>query len=197
MARPDLRKGCSAGLLFHMGTGLLRSLGDRSLPVSLSILELALVSYPRARMVPRNRHPRHHFPPNHHLDRLNHPGSPTASWASNVNLPGVDECSPRHDRWDLEVREGRFGGCRLLLATQSYGTGKQLLRYRIVPRYSGIALAICALFAVISIGAWMSGNWIPSMVSGFLAGLLIARTILDAGFAAGRLRNALKGSGAS
>ena len=102
-----------------------------------------------------------------------------------------------YDRWDLEVREGRFGGCRLLLATQSYGTGKQLLRYRIVPRYSGIVLAVCALFAVISIGAWMSGNWIPSMVSGFLAGLLIARTILDAGFAAGRLRNALKGSGAS
>jgi len=102
-----------------------------------------------------------------------------------------------YDQWDLEVHEGRFGGCRLLLATQSYGTGKQLLRYRIVPRYSGMALAISTLFAVISIGAWVSGNWIPSIVSGILAGLLVARTILGAGFAAGRLRNALKGSGAS
>jgi glycosyltransferase involved in cell wall biosynthesis len=102
-----------------------------------------------------------------------------------------------YDRWDLEVREGRFGGCRLLLATQSYGTGRQLLRYRIIPRYSGLVLAVCALFAVISVGAGLSGNWTPSIVSGFAAGFLTARAILDTGSATGRLRDILGHSGAS
>jgi len=102
-----------------------------------------------------------------------------------------------YDRWDLETREGRFGGCRLLLATQSYGTGRQLLRYRIIPRYSSLLLAVSALFSVISVGAELSGAWIPSIVSGLAAGLLIARAILDTGLAAGRLRDILKRSGAS
>jgi len=102
-----------------------------------------------------------------------------------------------YDRWDLEVEEGRFGGCRLLLATQSYGTGRQLLRYRIVSRYSGVVLAVCGLFAVVSVGAGLFGTWIPSIVSGFAAGLLTARAILDTGLATARLRDILRRSGAS
>ncbi len=102
-----------------------------------------------------------------------------------------------YDQWDLEVEEGRFGGCRLLLATQSYGTGRQLLRYRIVPRYSGMVLAVCGLFAIISVGAGLFGTWIPSVVSGFAAGLLTARAILDTGLATARLRDILRRSGAS
>ena len=102
-----------------------------------------------------------------------------------------------YDQWDLEVEEGRFGGCRLLLATQSYGTGRQLLRYRIVPRYSGMVLAVCGLFASISVGAGLFGTWIPSVVSGFAAGLLTARAILDTGLATARLRDILRLSGAS
>ncbi len=79
-----------------------------------------------------------------------------------------------YDRWDLEARVGPFGRCRILVATQSYGTGKQLLRYRIIPRYPVLVLAGSALFAAISVGAWLSTTWIPSIVSGFLAGLLVA-----------------------
>ena len=102
-----------------------------------------------------------------------------------------------YDQWDLEVEEGRFGGSRLLLATQSYGTGKQLLRYRIAPKYSGVVLAVCGLFATISAAAGLSGTWIPSIVSGFAAGLLTARAILDTGLATARLRDILRLSGAS
>jgi cellulose synthase/poly-beta-1,6-N-acetylglucosamine synthase-like glycosyltransferase len=101
-----------------------------------------------------------------------------------------------YDRWDLEVREGRFGGCRLLLATQSYGAGRQLLRYRIIPRYSGVALAMSALFVVILVVAVLSGAWIPGIVSGSVGGILIARTILETGFASDRLLDVLRHSGA-
>jgi len=102
-----------------------------------------------------------------------------------------------YDRWDLEVYEGRFGGSRLRLATQSYGSGRQLLRYRIVPRYSGLALAVCGLLAAISLGAGLSGAWIPSLISALLAGLLVARVVLDAGSATGRLRDVLRRFGAA
>src|SRR6266571_1486715 len=96
MAWPDLRKGRSTGLLFCGGTGLLRSLGDSALPVSLSIIEFPLVPYPRTRMVPRDWLPRPHFPPNRLLERLNHPRSPAVSWAGNINLPSVEISNHSH-----------------------------------------------------------------------------------------------------
>ncbi len=71
------------------------------------------------------------------------------------------------------------------------------MRYRIVPRYSGMVLAVCGLFAIISVGAGLFGTWIPSVVSGFAAGLLTARAILDTGLATARLRDILRRSGAS
>jgi glycosyltransferase involved in cell wall biosynthesis len=102
-----------------------------------------------------------------------------------------------YDRWDLEVREGRLGGCRLLLATQSYGIGRQLLRYRLIPRYSRIGLVASAVFSIISLAAGLSGAWTPSVAAGLLAGLVFARATLDTGFTTGRLRDVLKRSGVS
>ena len=60
-----------------------------------------------------------------------------------------------------------------------------------------MVLAVCGLFAIISVGAGLSGTWISSVVSGFAAGLLTARAILDTGLATARLRDILKRSGAS
>lgn len=38
-----------------------------------------------------------------------------------------------HDRWDLDVRAGSFGGARLRLALEEYGHGRQLVRFRVWP----------------------------------------------------------------
>src|SRR6266699_6320633 len=119
MAWPDLWKGRSTGLLFPRGTGLLRSLGDRTLPVSLSILEFPLVPYPSTRMVPWNRLPRPHIPPNHPLERLNHPRSLAVSWAGNINLPSVDEYSPSLNGCQAHIRTHQVARCYLLLATST------------------------------------------------------------------------------
>src|SRR6266702_8851076 len=119
MARPDLWKRGPRRLLFRARTGLLRSLGDRTLPVSLSILEFPLVPYPRTRVVPWNRLPRPHFPPNHQLERLNHPRSPAVSWASNINLPSIDEYSPSQNGCQAHIRTHQVTRCYLPLATST------------------------------------------------------------------------------
>src|SRR5260370_7507485 len=119
MARPDLRKGRSTRLLFHRGTGLLRSLGHSTLPVSLPILKFPLVSNPRTRMVPRNRLPRARFPANNDLERLNHPRSPTIRCASNINLPSPVERSPRQDRCKASIGTHQVTCCNLSPATNT------------------------------------------------------------------------------
>src|SRR6266571_3021010 len=89
------------------------------LPVFQSILEFPLVPYPRTRVVPWNRLPRPHFPPNHQLERLNHPRSPAVSWASNINLPSIDEYSPSQNGCQAYIRTHQVTRCYLPLATST------------------------------------------------------------------------------
>ncbi len=102
-----------------------------------------------------------------------------------------------YDSWDLEVRGGLFGGSRLLAAVEEHAPGKQFFRFRISPKYSGFALVLSALFSTMSILAGSSGVWISSSVSALIAGLIVALSLGDAGFASGILRDLLEQSGAS
>src|SRR5881409_3546582 len=77
-----------------------------------------------------------------------------------------------YDPWDLEVLGGLFGGSRMLVAVEEHAPGNQLLRFRISPRYSRLALATTILFAGMSILAELSGAWVPSAMSGFIAALV-------------------------
>src|SRR5439155_7710260 len=51
------------------------------------------------------------------------------------------------DSWDLEIRQGIFGGVRMLLAVEEHAPGKQLLRFKLSQTYSKLALAFSAVFA--------------------------------------------------
>jgi len=59
------------------------------------------------------------------------------------------------DRWDIQVRAGPLGSARIRLGVEEHGQGKQLLRFRVWPRWSrgGSALAAAlAGLALLSIG---------------------------------------------
>lgn len=101
------------------------------------------------------------------------------------------------DSWDLEVWGGLFGGSRLRFAVEEHAPGKQLLRFKVSPAYSRLAVALALVFVGMSVGAALSGAWISSVVSGLLAALVAARTISDGSFASGILHDVLKRSGAS
>ncbi len=101
-----------------------------------------------------------------------------------------------YDRWDLQVQGGLLGGSRLCLAMQSFGSGKQLFRYRVTPKYSWLAVVLSAPFVIISTAAWLSGSWVQCALAGLIAVLVVIRAVDDAGFATGTIRDVLKRSGA-
>jgi len=102
-----------------------------------------------------------------------------------------------YDSWDLEMRGGLLGASRLLLATEDYPSGKQLLRFRITPRYSRLGLAVCAPLAAISIAAGLSNAWTSSIASALMAGGLIFWATSDARFASSMFLELLRRKGAT
>jgi GT2 family glycosyltransferase len=52
-----------------------------------------------------------------------------------------------YDRWDIQVRAGPLGAARIRLGVEEHGQGKQLLRFRIWPRWSRGGFAVAATFA--------------------------------------------------
>ncbi len=110
---------------------------------------------------------------------------------------GLVRTGGNFDSWDLEVWGGLFGGSRLRSAVEEHAPGKQLLRFKISPSYSRLALALSLVFVGMSVGAALSSAWIASALSGVVAGLIAARTISDGSFASGILHDVLNRSGAS
>lgn len=94
------------------------------------------------------------------------------------------------DDWDLEVSGGIAGRARTLMAIEEHGAGKQFVRYRIQPRFSGIArnmlyAALALVLLLASFGA-MPGVLIVS-TSGLLLGIFAMAQSLAA---AGRINQA-------
>ncbi|HEX4998712.1 MAG TPA: glycosyltransferase [Terriglobia bacterium] len=55
--------------------------------------------------------------------------------AGNPGLAGGE-----YDNWDLEVQGGLLGAARTRMAVEEHGNGRQMLRFRIWPRYSRVGL---------------------------------------------------------
>jgi hypothetical protein len=88
-----------------------------------------------------------------------------------------------YDRWDLEVRGGILGTARMCIATEEPGAGRQLVRFRLWPRYSAKGLVLTLLFAVLSTGAALDHAWAASAMLGVVAMLLALRTLQECGTA--------------
>jgi GT2 family glycosyltransferase len=58
------------------------------------------------------------------------------------------------DRWDIQVRAGPLGSARIRLGVEEHGQGKQLLRFRVWPRWSRGGSALAVLFAGCSVLAF-------------------------------------------
>jgi hypothetical protein len=61
------------------------------------------------------------------------------------------------DRWDLEVLGGMFGSCRVRVAVEEHGTGRQLVRFWSWPRQAPFALALVAVLTAVATDAALSG----------------------------------------
>jgi GT2 family glycosyltransferase len=94
------------------------------------------------------------------------------------------------NRWDIQARTGPFGTARLRLAVEEHGEGKQLLRFRIWPRFSrGALLGIAFLLLLLTTSKPSTGAAV--IVSTCLV-LLAAWMIRDCGAAVGILRTGVR-----
>jgi O-antigen biosynthesis protein len=100
-----------------------------------------------------------------------------------------------YDDWDLEVRGGLHGSCRLLMATEDSGSGTQLVRVRIWPRCHPAVLVSFFAFVALALGAEFAGAHIAASALGLIAALVAGWAVRDCGLATKTMRDALEQSG--
>jgi len=104
----------------------------------------------------------------------------------------VVRCGGDYDSWDLEVRGGLFGSARLRSGVEEHGQGRQMVRARLWPRASGLALAAAVAFAVLAAAALLDRSWVTGGVLAALAAALAARAAWECGIATRALSEALE-----
>jgi hypothetical protein len=78
------------------------------------------------------------------------------TWVANeARLEGIEKSMNRtgvstlrggnFDRWDLEVFGGLAGRVRVIMAVEEHGSGRQLVRYRVEPRFSPFTRSTIAI----------------------------------------------------
>jgi O-antigen biosynthesis protein len=82
-----------------------------------------------------------------------------------------------YDRWDLQVRAGSLGAARVRVAVEEHGQGRQLLRHRLWPRLSPVAVAVVAVLAALALVAAIGGPWYVTAILGGLAVVVAFRML--------------------
>jgi O-antigen biosynthesis protein len=62
------------------------------------------------------------------------------------------------DRWDLHLRAGPLGGVRIRTAVEEHGSGRQLMRARLLPHASAGGALGASLLVALSTYAWLAGE---------------------------------------
>ena len=84
------------------------------------------------------------------------------------------------DRWDIQVRLGPLGSARLRVAVEEHGQGRQLIRYRVWPRWSR-GLPLLALLLGTWIGLTAAHDvYVPVAIGAVLLFILL-RAVREAG----------------
>jgi glycosyltransferase involved in cell wall biosynthesis len=83
------------------------------------------------------------------------------------------------DAWDLELRGGLFGAARTLMAIEEHGSGKQMVRFRVWPKFSVPGVVLGTLFKVLAIGAALDGAWAVASLLVMGGSLVFARAWLE------------------
>jgi hypothetical protein len=84
------------------------------------------------------------------------------------------------DDWDIETRGGVLAGARTTTAVEEHGSGRQLVRGRCRPTFSGPALALMIVLAALAVAAALDGAPIAAIALGVAAAALALRTLAEA-----------------
>jgi hypothetical protein len=84
------------------------------------------------------------------------------------------------DRWDMQVRLGPLGSARLRIAAEEHGQGRQLVRYRVWPRWSRALPPIVVMLALWIAGCALYDPYLAALI-GVVLLLLVLRACQEAG----------------
>jgi hypothetical protein len=87
------------------------------------------------------------------------------------------------DSWDLEICGGMLGSCRLQMAVEEHGAGRQLARFQSWPRFAPSVLGLMVLLAACTAGAGLSHAYVAFVFLAAATTLLGARTLQQSGAA--------------
>ncbi|MCA1670839.1 MAG: glycosyl transferase, partial [Actinobacteria bacterium] len=96
------------------------------------------------------------------------------------------------DRWDLVVRGGAQALTRIRMAIEEHGTGRQLIRYRVLPRPSLPAVTVILFFLATGLLAALDGAPIVAAILGAVGVMVLFFVGLEAAVQAGRIATAIE-----
>ncbi len=82
--------------------------------------------------------------------------------------------------WDIEVRCGFFGRVRMVAGIEEHGAGRQLIRFRIWPRFSLFAVGALGILVLTTLGAIWAGARAEAILFAFCSFLLTLRMFAEA-----------------
>ncbi len=97
-----------------------------------------------------------------------------------------------YDRWDLQIRGGVAADARVRMAVEEHGSGRQLIRWRIWPRWRAAVAALLALLLAPALAALASGALAAAALLGASAALLALMAVQEAGRATGAALDAVR-----
>jgi glycosyltransferase involved in cell wall biosynthesis len=77
------------------------------------------------------------------------------------------------DRWDLDLRVGLLGGVRIRSAVEEHGSGRQLLRARVIPHASPVGAVVALGLAVLAACALIGGLHAVGITAGLATVVLL------------------------
>jgi O-antigen biosynthesis protein len=86
-----------------------------------------------------------------------------------------------YDRWDLQARHGLTGAVRIRIGVEEHGAGRQVVRLRLMPRYSRAVIGLILVLSVLSPLALADGSLLAALMLLGAAGALGGRALCSAG----------------
>jgi O-antigen biosynthesis protein len=101
------------------------------------------------------------------------------------------------DGWDLEVRSGVFGACRVTMAIEEHGAGRQLLRFGARPYPLTSGLLVTGLISGLVVLASVDNALAVAAVFCASGALVVGQTVRQCGRSMATIDRALSGLGAT